>query len=199
MGVEAIHVRHIAGRIKRWSLIFSESQWRPLIDGFAVAVHTFNVESAALHGCLIFSPWRSGVSVVSGSRRISPEDMSSRQSRLVRGREGPHCAGNRQGESNHARSIPRGNGPLILKQLANALETPPDTLERKCALSGVVVDAIQTEMDKERTALVLQLEGAASERTRSLSNDLVSILKPPRRVKVSEAAAAHLAVSESKT
>lgn len=34
---------------------------------------------------------------------------------------------------------------------------------------------------------------------RSLSNDLVSILKPPRRVRVSEAAAAHLAVSESKT
>lgn len=53
----------------------------------------------------------------------------------------------------------------ILKQLANALETLPDTLERKCALSGVVVDAIQTEMDKERTALVLQLEGAADERT----------------------------------
>ena len=34
---------------------------------------------------------------------------------------------------------------------------------------------------------------------RNLSNDLVSILKPPRRVRVSEAAAAHLAVSESKT
>ncbi|MBK8132658.1 MAG: DUF1441 family protein [Gammaproteobacteria bacterium] len=46
----------------------------------------------------------------------------------------------------------------ILKQLANALETLPDTLDRKCTLPGGVVDAIQVEMDKERTSLVLQLE-----------------------------------------
>jgi phage terminase Nu1 subunit (DNA packaging protein) len=46
----------------------------------------------------------------------------------------------------------------ILKQLANTLETLPDTLERKCALPPASISAMQAELDKERMALVARLE-----------------------------------------
>ncbi len=45
----------------------------------------------------------------------------------------------------------------ILKQVANTLETLPDTLERKCALPPDALIAVQEEIDKERAMLVAAL------------------------------------------
>ncbi len=47
----------------------------------------------------------------------------------------------------------------ILKQVAGTLETLPDVLERKCALSPDAVLRAQEEIDKERALLVAALAG----------------------------------------
>lgn len=45
----------------------------------------------------------------------------------------------------------------ILKCISSALETLPDVLERKCALQPATVSAMQDEIDRERSLLVLAL------------------------------------------
>ena len=165
MGVEAIHIPpHRRANKALVADFFGVAM--ASVDGWirrGCPVHTtrraryaFGLRSSSLGG------WRFGGKRIEAD--ISPEDMTPKERRDWYEGEKVRIAleidkGNLITLDQYREEMAR-----ILKQLANALETLPDTLERKCALSGAVVDAIQTEMDKERTALVLQLEGATDER-----------------------------------
>lgn len=94
------------------------------------------------------------------AEEISPEDMSPKERRDWY--EGEKVRVELEISKGNLITLDQYREELarILKQLANTLETLPDTLERKCALPPASISAMQAELDKERMALVARLEAS---------------------------------------